>query len=431
MKLLIFDRVRLRLSLNYLAVISLVLLLFAIGVRILFDRILHQKIIDRLEVIAENAIDNVDLDDDRLMFDRELTDRHRMNLSIPVLSPEYNLELFDFKGNQLSKLGKLDADLPLSFQNFHQVRSGDPRFQYITLPLVENKTNRTVGYIRASHSLAAIDASLHKLDLGLIGGIGLTLLLSSGGAIWLTKQAMKPAEDSFQQLQQFTADASHELRSPLMAIVSNTRVALKYPAGIRAGDIDKFQSIESAAIQMRRLTEDLLWLARNNNSADRSPTELVDLGKILAQTIDSHQAIAEAKQIIIRSTILEKLLVRGDELQLQRVFTNLLENAIFYNRIGGSISIIVARYRRSILVSISDTGSGIATEHLSKIFDRFWRADTSRIQWEGGSGLGLAIVKDIITRHHGRIEGTSQKNLGSCFTIQLPIAALNNIQTTR
>ncbi|WP_295615045.1 HAMP domain-containing sensor histidine kinase [Chamaesiphon sp. GL140_3_metabinner_50] len=427
MKLLIFDRVRLRLSLNYLAVISLMLLVFAVGVRILFDRILHQKIIDRLSVVAENAIDNVELDEDRLMFDRELTDRHRMNLSIPVLSPEDNLELFDFKGNQLSKLGKLDADLPLSFQNFQQVRSGDPRFQYVTLPLVENKTNRTVGYLRASHSLAAIDASLHKLDLGLIGGIGLTLLFSSGGAIWLTTQAMKPAEDSFQQLQQFTADASHELRSPLMAIVSNTRVALKYPAGIRAGDIDKFQSIESAAMQMRRLTEDLLWLARNNGNADRSPTEIVDLGKILADAIDSHQAIADLKQIKIKCNVVENLLVLGDELQLQRVLTNLIENAIFYNRIGGSIEIEIQRSRRSILVRIEDTGIGIATEHLPKIFDRFWRADTSRIQWEGGSGLGLAIVKDIITRHHGRIEVTSHKNLGSCFTIQLPISDLNNV----
>jgi signal transduction histidine kinase len=77
--------------------------------------------------------------------------------------------------------------------------------------------------------------------------------------------------------------------------------------------------------------------------------------------------------------------------------------------------------RRSILVTISDTGIGIDTEHLPKIFDRFWRADTSRTRWEGGSGLGLAIAKDIITRHQGHIKVTSKKNVGSCFIIQLPI----------
>jgi two-component system, OmpR family, manganese sensing sensor histidine kinase len=425
MKLLIFDRVRLRLSLNYLLVTSTILLAFAVGIRILFDRVLHQKIIDRLELVAERAIENVELDKERLTFDRELTDRHHVNLNILVLSQDYNLELFDLNGNRLSKLGKIAADLPLSFLNFQQVRAGNPRTQYVTLPLVENNTNLTVGYIRASQSLAVVDTSIHKLDLGLSGGICLTLILSSGGAIWLTKQAMKPAEDSFQQLQQFTADASHELRSPLMAIASNARVALKYPQGIRAEDIDKFQSIESAAIQMQRLTEDLLWLARNNGGVDRSSMAVVDLSKILATAIDSHQAIADTKQIKIKYNVLENLLVLGDELQLHRVFTNLLENAIFYNRIGGSIEIGTQRSHRSILVSISDNGIGIDPDHLPKIFDRFWRADTSRTQWEGGSGLGLAIVKDIITRHHGLIEVTSKKNLGSCFKIQLPIAELS------
>jgi two-component system, OmpR family, manganese sensing sensor histidine kinase len=428
MKLLIFDRVRLRLSLNYLLVIGTILLAFAIGIRILFDRVLHQKIIDRLELVAESAIDNVELDEARLTFDRELVDRHHINLNIPVLSPDYNLELFDLNGNRVSKLGKIAVNLPLSFGDFQQVRAGNPRIQYVTLPLVENNTNLTVGYIRASQSLAAVDTSIHKLDLGLGVGICLTLILSSGGAIWLTKQAMKPAEDSFQQLQQFTADASHELRSPLMAISSNARVALKYPQGIRAGDIDKFHSIESAATQMRRLTEDLLWLARNNGGVDRSPMAVVDLSKILAKTIDSHQAIADPKQIKIKYNVLENLLVLGDDLQLQRVFTNLLENAIFYNRIGGSIDISTQRSQHSVVINISDTGIGIDTEHLPKIFDRFWRSDTSRTQWEGGSGLGLAIAKDIITRHHGRIEVTSKKNLGSWFTIQLPIAELSMIR---
>jgi two-component system, OmpR family, manganese sensing sensor histidine kinase len=426
MKLLIFNRVRLRLSLNYLLVISTILLAFSSGVRILYERVLHQKIIDRLELVAERAIENVELDKQRLTFERELIDRHRLNLNIPVLIPEYNLELFDLNGRRLSKLGKIAVDLPLSFRDFQQVRSGSPRIQYVTLPLIDNNTNLTVGYIRSSQSLESVDASLHRLDLGLIGGIGLTLILSSGGAIWLTKQAMKPAEDGFQQLQQFTADASHELRSPLMAILSNARVALKYPQGIRAGDIDKFQSIASAAIQMRRLTEDLLWLARTNRDAERSPMKAIDLGKVLANAIDGHQAIADTKQIKIKFNLLENLLVIGDELQLQRVFTNLLENAIFYNRISGSIEISAQRSRRSILVSISDNGIGIDPDHLPKIFDRFWRADTSRTQWEGGSGLGLAIVKDIITRHHGLIEVTSKKNLGSCFKIQLPIAELSH-----
>ena len=421
MKLLVFDQIRLRLSLTYMLVISTILATFAVGMRILYYHVLHQKIVDRLTLVAESAINNIELDEDRLTFDRELTDLHHIRLNIPVLVPEYNLELFDRQGRLLSKLGKIAVSSPFSFENYQQILSDKPRIQYVTVPLVTTDTELTVGYIRSSQSLAAVDASLNKLNLGLIGGIVSTLIISSGGTVWLTKQAVKPAENSFQQLQQFTADASHELRSPLMAISSNVSVALKYPAGIRAGDIAKFQSIASATNQMRRLTEDLLWLARNNEHTNLSRPKVVDLDKILANTIAIHQAIAAEKQIEIKYYILKDVKVLGDDLELQRVFTNLIENAIFYNQTGGSISIELKRERRFILVTISDTGIGISPEHLPKIFDRFWRSDTSRTQWEGGSGLGLAIVKDIITRHQGRIEATSKKNVGSCFIIQLPI----------
>jgi two-component system, OmpR family, manganese sensing sensor histidine kinase len=421
MKSLIFDRIKLRLSLTYLVVIGMILAVFAVGVRVLYYQVLHQKIIEELNLVAESVIDNIELDEDRLTFDQELIDHHRTHLKIPVLTPGHNLELFDRQGRLLNKLSKISSDLPFSFDNFEQVLSGKSRFQYVTVPLIESDTELAVGYIRVSESLAPVDASINKLDLGLFSGIILTLIISSGGAIWLTRQAIKPAENSFQQLQQFTADASHELRSPLMAIMSNVGVALKYPQGIRAGDIAKFQSIASATNQMRRLIEDLLWLARNNGGADRSRTKVVDLSKILANTIEIHKLIADDKQIKIKDQIAKDSILLGDDLELQRVFNNLLENAILYNQIGGSISIELIQERRFILVTISDTGIGIDTEHLPKIFDRFWRADTSRTQWEGGSGLGLAIVKDIITRHQGRIKVTSEKNVGSCFIIQLPI----------
>jgi two-component system, OmpR family, manganese sensing sensor histidine kinase len=147
----------------------------------------------------------------------------------------------------------------------------------------------------------------------------LTLIISSIGAIWLTKQAIKPAEKSFQQLQQFTADASHELRSPLMAIMSNVSVALKYPEGIRARDIPKFQSIASATTQMRRLIEDLLWLARNNGGAARSHTKSVDLSEILANIIEIHKSIADDKQIEITDRLTMDAILLGDDLELKEL----------------------------------------------------------------------------------------------------------------
>ncbi len=227
-------------------------------------------------------------------------------------------------------------------------------------------------------------------------------------------------EASFHRLQQFTADASHELRSPLMAIKTNAQVALKYPTGMRDGDLDKFESIASATTQMTKLTEDLLWLARSDG-IDHQQWERIDLTELLADVLQTHQALALSKKIDLHGEVASALSVTGDRSQLLQVFTNLVENALHYTPYGGIVTVTAERMRQQIVVKIQDTGVGIAPEHLSKIFDRFWRADTSRTQWEGGSGLGLSIVQSIVARHGGKITVMSEIGGGSCFTVRLPL----------
>ena len=269
----------------------------------------------------------------------------------------------------------------------------------------------------AGSSIADADGKpcdLIETVYGLGGGILLALVLSSIGGIWLTKQAMQPVEASFQRLQQFTADASHELRSPLMAIKTNTQVALKYPTGMRDGDLDKFGSIASATTQMTRLTEDLLWLARTDGN-DRQQWARIDLTQVLTEVLQAHQALALNKKIDLQMELSHELMVTGDQSQLLRVFTNLVENALHYTPDGGIVIIAAERIRQQLIVRVQDTGVGIAPEHLSKIFDRFWRADSSRTQWAGGSGLGLAIVQSIVVRHGGKITVSSELNRGSCL----------------
>ena len=288
------------------------------------------------------------------------------------------------------------------------------------MPIIDGETTQTIGYVRSSQPLTELDENLTKLDFGLSGAILLALMLSSIGGIWLTKQAMQPVQASFQRLQQFTADASHELRSPLMAIKTNTQVALKYPAGMRDGDLDKFESIESATTQMTRLTEDLLWLARSDETF-RQQWARIDLAQVLADVLQSHAALALIKKIDLQAEVSAELMSTGDRSQLLRVFTNLVENALHYTPDSGIVIVTAERIRQQIIIRVRDTGVGIAPEHLPKIFDRFWRADTSRTQWEGGSGLGLSIVQSIVMRHGGKITVSSEINRGSCFTVYLPI----------
>ncbi len=278
---------------------------------------------------------------------------------------------------------------------------------------------KLVGYVRASQSLEELDATLRKLDWGLGGGIIVALVLSGVGGIWLTRQAMQPIEESFQRLKQFTADASHELRSPLMAIKSNAAVALKYPEGMRQGDKEKFSAIASATNQMSRLTEDLLFLARTDTVPDRN-WEQVKLTEILANLVQLYKPQAEAKQIDLKISFSENLYLQGDEVQLVRLFSNLIENALHYTKSGGVVEIKAKRVGSQLSVKIEDTGVGIAPEHLERVFERFWRAEASRSYWNGGSGLGLAIACAIAQNHGGTITVTSELGIGSCFKVRLP-----------
>jgi len=419
----VFKQIRFRLLTAYLMVLAGILVTFAVGVRVLFHHVLSQQITEKLTTIAQSTMTSVEMKNGRLQFDSDLPSRQippANSLKLQQLFSETGLEIFDRTGKRVAQSGQVSLTLPLSVQQPIQIQSGQVRVEGVTIPIIDSDTTQTIGYIRSSQPLTELDENLTKLDLGLGGGILLALMLSSIGGIWLTKQAMQPVEASFQRLQQFTADASHELRSPLMAIKTNTQVALKYPTGMREGDLDKFESIDSATTQMTRLTEDLLWLARTDG-IDRKKWARIELTEVLANVIQTHQALALSKQIELRGEISPALMLTGDRSQLLRVFTNLVENALHYTPDGGIVIVTAERFRQQIIVRVRDTGVGIAPEHLSKIFDRFWRADTSRTQWEGGSGLGLAIVRSIVSRHGGKITVSSELNRGSCFTVRLPI----------
>jgi two-component system, OmpR family, manganese sensing sensor histidine kinase len=248
----------------------------------------------------------------------------------------------------------------------------------------------------------------------------MALMFSGIGGVWLTRQAMRPIEESFQQLNQFTADASHELRSPLMAIKSNVSVALKYAEGMRPTDIEKFEAIASATTQMTHLTQNLLLLARNDKAPSQEQKS-VNLSALLNHLIQLHDAQATSQQLTLKAQLVDSLYLQGDEAQLSQLFTNLITNALHYTPADGTIEVQLGKEGQTLIAKVRDTGIGIAPEHLDRVFDRFWRADESRHYWAGSSGLGLAIAQAIAHNHQGSITVTSQLQKGSCFTIRFPI----------
>jgi two-component system, OmpR family, manganese sensing sensor histidine kinase len=409
----VFQKTQHRLLLSNLAILSLILTVFAIVVRIIFTRSLTQQLTEKLQALGQGAIASIEVEHGYV----RVKDQDDLPIQ-SLISQGQALQWFEPQGQVLSQQGSYVLTLPFSADQTVQIQIGKPRIQGVMLPIIDSDSHRLVGYVRVSQSLEDFDDTLRRLDWGLGGGVAIALVLSGIGGTWLTRQAMQPIERSFRQLQQFTADASHELRSPLMAIKSNAAVALNYPEGIRATDTEKFQAIASATRQVTRLTEDLLFLART----DRVPQqdwEVVNLTALLEELMQLYRPQAIEKSIDLKSNLSKSIMLIGNHVQLTRLFTNLIDNALHYTPHKGIIEIEVTQIGKTIEVDIQDTGIGIDSKQLTHIFDRFWRADRSRSYWSGGSGLGLSIAQNIAQLHNGEITVSSQLGVGSCFTVHL------------
>ena len=404
-----FQAIRYRLLWSYLGVLTLILGVFAIAVRTTFAYSLKHQVTGELTTLGQGAATSIEIVKGKLQADSDFSLKD-------LDARKQALQWFDPQGKTLGQQGHYTLTLSLEIQEPIQVQD---QVQGVTLPVFDTDTKQLVGYVRASESLLDLENTLRKLDWGLGGGVVAALVLSGFGGVWLTQQAMQPIEQSFERLQQFTADASHELRSPLMAIKSNAAVALKYAEGMRNSDAEKFEAIASATRQMTRLTEDLLLLARTDRDRHQD-CQPVNLTAILRHLIQFYTPEAASKQIQLKADLPESLYLSGDAAQLTQLFTNLLINALQYTPAQGSIAIEAHQQGASLQVKVRDTGIGIASTHLPRIFDRFWRADSSRSYSSGGSGLGLAIAQSVVQTHGGSIAVQSQLGEGSCFTVLLP-----------
>lgn len=280
------------------------------------------------------------------------------------------------------------------------------------------------GYIRTSESIAEVSALLRQFRWGLGIGGGVLLGLTGLGGVWLTCQSLKPIEKSFQQLKQFTADAAHELRSPLATLKTSVQVMQCYPERIHPKDTQKLAAIATTTDQMIRLVEDLLLLSRmdDSNLVLSQTWAPVWIDQLLIEVIELLAIQAEEKQIKMHLDLTHPVCVTGDALQLQRLFRNLLENAIQYTPSEGVVTVSMVTDGPLVLVRVEDTGIGIAPAAQAQVFDRFWRADEARDRRKNGMGMGLSIAQTIAERHRGKVTVSSQVGAGSCFQVYLPLA---------
>jgi heavy metal sensor kinase len=468
-----FRELRWRLTALYVALLTGVLLLFSAGVYVAVHAALMENFDEVLVDQAAFVAQAIDIEDGVPELKQEvLLSGHRNDDHFTRLYATNGTLVFDdtTDGPQVPDIPSVIGSALRGEKSLTQVQAGADTLRVATFPILHK--GRIAGVLQVGVSLADIEHTLRTILTVLLVMIPATVLLASGGGLFLANRALAPIdaitrtaqrisaenlsgriglvgpddevgrlartfdtmlarlEVAFTRQRQFAADASHELRTPITAIIGQIDVALGWPESAESYRAT-LVTVREQAQRLARLASDLLFLARADVQPAARAVEPIDLSSLLPAVVTQVEPLAAARKQTIGLPALPAGMVDGNEDQLIRLLLNLLDNAIRYTPPGGRITLGYTRENRNIVISISDTGPGIAPEHLPHVFDRFYRVDRGRSRAQGGSGLGLAIAQSIAELHGGQITVESVVGQGSTFTVSLPIARPLNEQERR
>ncbi len=416
-----FEKWQKRLVLINIAVFVAVLAIFCGTVYCFGCAEFDVQLKDKLRSIADSTISSIDFDD--------YGESHngKPDLIVSALPVEASPALQNMRIQWFDTHGKLDIEkglMPLTVSLKRQEsfqRQSDPAALVFTKPAIAD--GKLLGYVRVGHPLVEIEGQkLLLLQCLILGGL-VAVTASGAGVFLLVRQALRPIEENIELLQQFCADAAHELRTPITAIRTNSDVALRHADGMRATDKEKFEAIASGAQQIEKLTEDLLMLSKSEQLVEKprwnsSPSHL-ELSEQVRIALEKAAPGAKKKSLKLQSDVPEHLHVSMDSDDLDCVLRNLLDNAIKYTPNEGTVSISASTSNGGIRITVTDSGIGIHKDDIPKVFERFWRADQARSYDSGGNGLGLSIVKAIVDKYDGTIAVVSEPGKRTSFKIDV------------
>lgn len=443
----LFNRTRIQITGFYAIVIGLITLTSGCAIHLVMIRAFSRTVDRELNTLVGTIHDSLEA----VLEQPEIVNRSAMNLlpGLCVLDGEcsiskpdskiaeltqkqgYYIRLLNLKGRTIATLGatqnKFTVRTPTGNEmpTIHWETITDDRgerYHIHTLRLKTMLQGQDWGYLQVAQSFHHLDEYMNSLHLILIFGVPLAMLLISGVSWWLSGLAMQPIYQSYQQIQQFTADAAHELRTPLA--VARIAVESTLDAAIIAPETrNNLEIAQRQVYHLSRLAEDLLWLSRLEAKQLPVRDRVCCLNDLVSDLEEELAPLAVVAALDLRLEILanELLDVIGDSDRLYRAIANLINNAIQYTPAGGVVTIGLTSSERHAIVTIQDNGIGIAAVDLPHIFDRFYRVQTDRSHTTGGTGLGLAIVRAIVIAHHGSIHVESQLDVGSKFTVRLPV----------
>lgn len=294
----------------------------------------------------------------------------------------------------------------------------DYSLRYKKIPV---KDGSKIGFADQSYERDSSEVLLVNCILVFFIAVILFFLLS----LFLSRLALKPVEKAWEQQNQFIADASHELKTPLTVILANLQILFTHKERTIKEQEKWLVNTKEEADRMRQLVEELLFLARSDTQTVEGIQALkssLDFGELVLNGVLLFESVAFESKVTLNNEIESDIILEGSEAQLKQLITILLDNACKYAGINGTVSVFLKKSAGHAVLTISNTGEPISPAEQTHIFERFYRTDQSRVRKEGGYGLGLSIAKTIIDQHKGKISVASSTEVGTVFTITLPTA---------
>jgi heavy metal sensor kinase len=320
-----------------------------------------------------------------------------------------------------------DVEVSVYTQDFDSAIEGFHRVLFSMAPLVLILASLG-GYWMSRRALAPVDEIIRAARSIGVNSLSERLTVPRTGdelerLASTLNEMLGRLEASVQRIIRFTADASHELRTPVSVIRTNAEVTLRKSRS-DAEYREALQQILQQSEEVSRLIEQMLDLARADSGAAALSMVRADLREPVERAARHARVLADAKQLKTSTQLPEApLFVQGDPAALERLFLILLDNAVKFTPGGGTIEVELTTRDGMAVVEVRDTGIGVAQEELDHIFERFYQADRSRSRGNGGSGLGLAIGRWIAQSHGGSITAESEPGKGSAFRVSLPLAS--------
>jgi heavy metal sensor kinase len=470
--MMLFKTIKFKMTLWYVAILGIILSCFSLFLYLTLADSLYKGLDNKIRTMAEIVVSSTR---SPLGAGTSMTDLDQIMTERFGIRPLGRfIQILDESGRIGDRSTNLrDVQIPISVQTMKAASKGAITVEtvqvmgkyplrVVTMPIMENE--KMVGIVQVGSSLEGVEEALHQLLLILFIAVPAALLIASAGGLFLANKALRPVdaitriarrigsgdlsqririkrvndeigrlastfnemiaklEKSFHQVKRFTADASHELKTPLTILRGEVEVGLKKKRGLK-----EYQSILASNLEeinrMSRIVEDLLTLSRADMGELIMEREEIELSALAREVWEDLQLLAKKKRVQLKFVDNGFTRVEGDPLFLRQLILNLTENGLKYTRAGGEVAVRVKGDREQGMVRllVTDTGVGIPQKDLKRIFDRFYRVDGARSRETGGTGLGLSICQWIAQAHEGRIAVESKVGTGSTFTVTLPM----------